>query len=226
MGLDLYAKVEPLLGFEEQKNELYEIFLHKLASLGIKRFLDIGAGSGTFMQRALKRGFRPKGIDISCEMVRRARQQGLDVACKDICDVDDRFEAAVAVFDVINYLSFPELQRFFACVRNVLDDGGYFLCDINTLYGFSEIAQGTLVVDNDRECVAIDANFADNRLQTDIIYFYNESGCYKKEKDSIIQYYHDITDLKRLGLELVDIDLVALFGDEADKALLTWQKGK
>ena len=225
MGLDLYAKVEPLLGFEEQKNELYEIFLHKLSSLGIKRFLDIGAGSGAFMQRALQRGFRPKGIDISCEMVRRARQKGLDVACKDICDVDERFEAAVAVFDVINYLSFAQLQRFFACVRDVLEDGGYFLCDMNTWYGFEEVAQGTLVIERENSCVAVEAEFLDEKLMTNILYFHAHNGCYTKEKDQIVQYYHDISDLKELGLRLVDIDMIALFGDEADKALLTWQKG-
>lgn len=224
MGLDLYARIEPLLGFEEEKRHLYTIFLDKLEALGVHKVLDIGCGSGAFMELAKKRGFAIKGIDISCVMVERARAKGLEVECIDVCDVKEHFEAAVAIFDVINYMDSTTLARFFGCVREVLEDGGYFVCDMNTLYGFEEVAQGTLVVEREDACVAIEAEFVDMKLHTKILHFYEDGGCYRKEKDSIIQFYHDVADLKRLGLGLVDIDLVSLFGEEADKALLVWQK--
>ncbi len=224
MGLDLYARIEPLLGFEEEKRRLYEIFLDKLEVLGVHDVLDIGCGSGAFMELAQKRGFSIKGIDISCAMVERARARGFDAECMDVCEMRGSFEAAVAVFDVINYMDHKALARFFACVRRILKDGGYFLCDMNTLYGFEEVAQGTLLVEREDACVAIEAEFADMKLFTKILHFYKQNQCYRKEKDSIIQYYHDVADLKRLGLKLVDIDLVSLFAEEADKALLVWQK--
>ncbi len=224
MGLDLYARIEPLLGFEEEKHRLYAIFLDKLEALGVREVLDIGCGSGAFMELAKKRGFAIKGIDISCVMVERARAKGLEADCIDVCDVKEHFEAAVAVFDVINYMDSKTLSRFFGCVRDVLEDGGYFVCDMNTLYGFEEVAQGTLVVEDEEACVAIEAEFVDMKLHTKILYFHEDDGCYRKEKDSIIQYYHDVADLKRMGLKLVDIDLVSLFGEEADKVLLVWQK--
>ena len=225
MGLDLYAKIEPLLGFEEEKERLYALFIQKLQRLGIKSFLDIGCGNGAFMQKAMMHGLHCEGVDISCKMVETARKKGLTVYCKDICTIDKTYEAATAVFDVINYLDKKNLQKFFDCVQNILQKGGYFLCDMNTLFGFEEIAPGAIHIDTDEEFVALDAEFKKNRLVTDIVYFTKQNGCYKKEKGRIVQYYHDIHRIKKSGLRLVDMDFISLFGNEADKVLLTLKKG-
>ncbi len=224
MGLDLYALIEPMLGFEEEKNRLYDIFLEKLSKLGIKRFLDVGCGSGSFMQKAFGRKMFCEGIDLSQEMVKRAQKKGLQASHQDICTVKKRYEAVTAVFDVINYLDQEELKRFFSCVEKVLEPGGYFLCDMNTLYGFEEVAQGALMIDQDDRFIGIEAEFEKDRLTTNIVTFFKQRDCYKKEKDTIVQYYHDVEYLKGLGLKLIDIDFISLYGEEVDKALLTFQK--
>ena len=224
MGLDLYAKIEPLLGLEEEKERLYDLFIQKLQSLGIKSFLDIGCGNGTFMQKAIKKGLECEGVDISYKMVEAARKKELTVYHKDVCEIDTTYEAATAVFDVINYLNKEDLQKFFECVHNILQEGGYFLCDMNTLFGFEEIAQGAINIDTDEEFVAIDAEFKKDRLETDIVYFTKQDDCYQKEKGSIVQYYHDINYIKKLGFKLVDMDFISLFGEESDKVLLTLKK--
>jgi SAM-dependent methyltransferase len=223
MGLDLYAKVEHLLGFFEQRRELYEIFLQKLEELGVNRVLDIGCGSGAFLELAKKRGFEVRGVDLSEEMVQRARAKGLDCRRVDICEMQGKYEAAVAVFDVLNYLPRPRL--FLECVKELLEEGGYFLADINTLRGFEEVAQGALWVDKGDEFAAVEAEFSDGKLKTDMIYFYKASGCFQKESGAIVQYYHDIEELKIEGLQIVDIDLISLFSDFADKALILYRKG-
>ncbi len=224
MGLDLYARIEPFLGFEEQKRALYDLFLHKLQELGVQKVLDIGCGSGAFMKLALEQGFDIVGIDISQEMVERARAQGLKAYRKDVCEVEERFEAAVAVFDVINYLKPQELASFFGCIKELLKSGGYFLCDINTLVGFEEVAQGALIVERGDHFIALEAEFHQERLTTKLYSFKRVQGCYTKESEEIVQYYHHIERLKSLGLKLVDIDFVALFGEEPDKALLSFVK--
>ena len=225
MGLELYAKVEPLLGFEEQKYYLYELFLQKLSALGVKQCLDVGCGSGLFMQQAQQSGIECIGIDLSEEMVKKAQSLGLEAYKRELCEVKEQFDAVTAIFDVINYLNKDTLKQFFQCVQRVLKPDGYFLCDMNTLYGFQEVAQGALIVDRDKEFVAIDAEFEDNKLTTKIDYFYqNSAECYKKEQDTIVQYYHSIEELKELGLELVDMDFIALYGDEVDKVIMTWKR--
>lgn len=225
MGLELYAKVEPLLGFDEQKHYLHHLFVQKLTALGVKTCLDVGCGSGEFMALAAKQGIQCIGIDLSAAMVQRAKALGFEVYRSDLCDIDGVFDAVTAVFDVINYLDKESLRSFFACAKRVLRNGGYFLCDMNTLYGFEEVAQGALIVDRGSEFVAVDAEFGDNILRTKINYFImQKDGCYKREEDEIIQYYHDIEYLKNLGLELEDLDFVSLYGDEVDKVIMTFKR--
>ncbi|BCD67831.1 class I SAM-dependent methyltransferase [Nitratiruptor sp. YY09-18] len=224
MDLDLYAKVEELLGFFQERQKLYDIYIQKLLSLGVKRVLDVGCGSGVFMQEALKTGIEIEGVDLSSEMVKKAQNLGLKAQCIDVCEVDKRYEAVTAVFDVVNYLTSKELKRFFRCIQDVLEPGGYFVCDINTLFGFEEVAQGCMLVDKESACVGVDAEFDGTVLTTSIIYFYAKDGYYHKKSGVIQQYYHDIELLKNLGLKLIDIDFVTMYGEEVDKALLTFQK--
>ncbi|BCD60110.1 MULTISPECIES: class I SAM-dependent methyltransferase [unclassified Nitratiruptor] len=226
MGLELYAKIEPFLGFEQEKQKLYQIYIDKLQSLGIKNFLDLGCGSGTFMQLALDKGLEPFGIDLSTEMVRRCQNKGLKAKAIDICDMQERFEAVTAVFDVLNYIEPKHLERFFDCIAKRLPIGGYFLCDINTLFGFEEIAQGSLILDQETVCIGIDAEFDREKLMTKFILFEQKDNCFTKSVDNIVQYYHDVADLKKFALQLVDIDLISLYADQSDKALLTFQKGR
>ena len=224
MGLELYGQIEPLLGFEEQRERLYDIFLEKLQFLGVQSFLDVGCGSGDFMQKAQRLGLECEGIDLSYQMIQRAKSKGLEAKCQNLCEVHKEYEAITAVFDVINYMDKKELKRFFECVKKALQQGGYFLCDINTLYGFEEIAPGAMIIDKEDTFVAIEAEYEEGRLVTDITAFFGQDGCFSKKKDRIVQYYHEIEFLKRLGLTLVDIDFVSLYGDQVDKALLTFQK--
>lgn len=224
MGLELYGQIEPLLGFDEQKERLYDIFLEKLRLLGVQSFLDVGCGSGVFMQRAKKLGLECEGIDLSQQMVERTQSKGLRAYYQDVCAVQKKYEAITAVFDVINYMDQEELKRFFGCVKEAVQSGGYFLCDINTLYGFEEIAPGAMIIDKDHLFIAVEAEYNEGRLVTDITAFFRQNSCFVKKKDTITQYYHEIEFLKTLGLNLVDIDFVSLYGDEVDKALLTFQK--
>jgi SAM-dependent methyltransferase len=224
MGLDLYAKVENLFGFTKERYKLYSIFLEKLENIGKNKVLDIGCGSGEFMKLAKKKGFEILGIDLSSKMVEIANNRGLECKKVDICNIDKKYDVAVAIFDVLNYIPPKDVKNFLECVANVLKKDGFFICDINTLYGFEEIAQGALWIDREEEFVAIDSEFVNSVLTTNIVYFNKEKGCYKKESDTIIQYYHDINDLKVRGLKLVDIDFVSLFCDEVDKAVVTFKK--
>ncbi|BAF70277.1 class I SAM-dependent DNA methyltransferase [Nitratiruptor sp. SB155-2] len=226
MGLELYAKIEPYLGFEDEKQKLYQIYIDKLQSLGIKNFLDLGCGSGVFMQLAIEKDMEPFGVDLSTEMVRRCHEKGLHAKAIDICALDGEYPAVTAVFDVLNYIEPKNLGRFFGCIAKNLQTGGYFLCDINTLFGFEEIAQGSLIIDQTNVCIGIDAEFDGEKLLTKIVLFEQIDNCFQKSVDNIVQYYHDVADLKKFALQLVDIDLISLYADQADKALLTFQKGR
>lgn len=124
VGLDLYAKVESLLGFEEARKRLHALFLEKLKRLGVNKVLDIGCGSGCFMQIAQEEGMEVVGIDLSLVMVEAARQKGLNAYRMNLCDVTERFDAAVAIFDVLNYIRPADLGHFLECAAMTLKCGG------------------------------------------------------------------------------------------------------
>jgi len=224
-GLDLYAKIEYLFDFEDVMEFLWDKYIEELKSLKVKRVLDIGCGSGGFMLKAKEARIDIVGIDISAEMINNAKKKGLEVYHKDLCEFDGKFDACVAIFDVINYMDKDYLKNFFKCVKNVLKKDGYFLFDVNTLYGFEEIAQGTLAVEDENIFGVLNSVFEDNMMETKITLFEKDNECYQKEEGSIIQYFYKNSGLKKLTSLKFDkkVDINLYGGEMADKNLLVFK---
>jgi len=228
VGLELYAKIEPLLGFEESVEGLYDFYIDLLKSWKPDTLIDIGCGSGAFLKRLSKNMelSRVYGIDLSKTMVERAKLLGLDAEAKDLCDVKESFDVATAVFDVLNYLDFETLEQFMECVYKVLKPGGIFIADINTLFGFEEVAQGSLVRENEKTFVTLDSVFDNGKLITNLTLFEEEnSGCYIKSKDTIISHYHKTEKLSNIGgLVLIQSYPIEMYADVADKEVLVFKR--
>ncbi|MGE4396371.1 MAG: class I SAM-dependent methyltransferase [Sulfurimonas sp.] len=224
-NLDLYAKAEHLLGIEEATEALYDLYRSELDDYKIKTLLDVGCGRGGFMQRMMSDGVECKGIDLSSVMVDECRAKGLDAECIDIADESGKYDAVVAIFDVLNFLDQEELVKFLDGVAARLNDDGVFIADINTLYGFSDVAEGTMSSENEREFLVVDAVFEDEKLYTKFTLFQkSENSIYTKHQDIIVQYFHKIRVFERLpSLKLVDKQTFSLY-DTKDKTLLIFKK--
>ena len=114
MSLDLYAKSEHLLGIEEATEQLHNHYITLLEHYKVTSVLDVGCGRGVLMHRLKKQGFTCKGIDLSKIMVAKAQAEGHEVTCGSIADISGRFDAIVAVFDVLNFIAPQELESFFS----------------------------------------------------------------------------------------------------------------
>ncbi|MBS4068466.1 MAG: class I SAM-dependent methyltransferase [Sulfurimonas sp.] len=224
-NLDLYAKAEHLLGIEEATEALYDLYRSELDDYKIKTLLDIGCGRGGFMQRMVSDGVTCKGIDLSSVMADECRANGLDAQCVDVSEVSGKYDAVVAIFDVLNFLNHDELLKFLDDVAQRLNDDGVFIADINTLYGFSDVAEGTMSSENEREFLVVDAVFEDEKLYTKFTLFEkNDDNKYTKYQDTIIQYFHKIKAFEKLpALKLVDKQTFSLY-DTKDKTLLIFKK--
>ncbi len=224
-NLDLYAKAEHLLGIEEATEALYDLYRSELDDYKIKTLLDIGCGRGGFMQRMISDGITCKGIDLSSVMVDECRVKGLDAQCVDVSEVSGKYDAVVAIFDVLNFLKHDELLKFLDDVAQRLNDDGIFIADINTLYGFSDVAEGTMSSENDREFLVVDAVFENEELHTKFTLFEKgDDALYTKYQDTIIQYFHKIKVFEKLpALKLVDKQTFSLY-DTKDKTLLIFKK--
>lgn len=224
-NLDLYAKAEHLLGIEEATEALYDLYRSELDDYDIKTLLDVGCGRGGFMKRMTSDGVICKGVDLSSVMVEECKSIGLDAECIDVAKAQGKYDAVVSVFDVLNFLNEKELLEFLNAVADRLNDDGVFIADINTRYGFSDVAEGTMSSDRDNEFLSVDATFENDELHTKFTLFEkSEDGKYTKYQDTIIQYFHKIKTFQKLdGLKLIEKQTFSLY-DTEDKTLLIFKR--
>ena len=227
-SLDLYAKVEDLLGVKEAAPSLYAHYLLFLNSVDFDTLLDVGCGSGDFLRQMQDALDIPsvKGIDLSPLMVAQTVKQGYDATCIDLCDLHGSYDVITAVFDMLNYLNTEHLSIFLACVKEHLNMGGVFLCDINTLYGFENVAVGSYIVDDEERFLTVDSDFEKGEYISEFTLFEKEGDRFKKSQEIIKQYYHIVEDIVKLsGLELLVNDDVNLYElESADKKFLVLKK--
>jgi len=228
-NLDLYAKAEHLLGIEESTEALYDLYRSELDEYKIKTLLDVGCGRGGFMQRMISDGVECKGVDLSSIMIQECKAKGLDAKCIDVADVEGKYDAVVAIFDVLNFMDKDALMKFLDAIASKLNDDGIFIADINTLYGFSDVAEGTMSAERDKEFLVVDAEFANDELHTQFTLFLKDSEAktdakYIKHQDTIVQYFHKIKFFQNLtSLKLIDKQTFSLY-DTEDKTLLIFKK--
>jgi cyclopropane fatty-acyl-phospholipid synthase-like methyltransferase len=231
MGLNLYSKIEQHLDFEDAIYRLHKQFMELVMEKELDNILDIGCGQGFFLENLIINGKKSYGIDLSEAQIDVCRKKGLEnTACLDLEDVEEKFDCATAIFDVINYIKKEDLEKFFKDTNLILNQGSFFIFDVNSYFGFDEVAQGCITIDLDDKFIGIDAIFEDEKLITDITLFTEgKDNMYKKEKDSIIQYYHDVSSLKSMlkktNFKIEEIIQFNLHGfDDADKLIFICKK--
>jgi len=224
-NLDLYAKAEHLLGIEEATEALYDLYRSELDDKDVKTLLDVGCGRGGFMTRMISDGVKCKGIDLSSLMIEECLEVGLDAECIDIAEVDGKYDAIVSIFDVLNFMDKDALVKFLNAIASKLNDDGIFIADINTRYGFSDVAEGSMSKETESEFLSVDAEFQNDELNTQFTLFLKqEDDSYKKYQDVIIQHFHKIKTFQKLdGLKLIEKQTFSLY-DTEDKTLLIFKK--
>jgi len=230
-ALDLYAKVEDLLGIKEASPKLYAHYLLFLNSIEFDSILDIGCGSGDFLLE-MSNSFNPSrvlGIDLSEKMVEMSISKGIDARAIDISRVDESFDVVTAVFDMLNYLDRSELKRLLRSIESKINPDGYLICDINTLYGFEDIAVGSFIVDDGDRFLTIDSEFENDIYRSDFTLFEREkNGLFIKSQEIIEQRYHRVREIDEMvaDMRLLIDDDVKIYGNRADKRFLVFQKGR
>lgn len=223
-SLDLYAKIEPLIGFYDEYEELYSSYLNILSSLHVKSILDIGCGNGKLLKLLEDNGYEAFGIERSQEMVHMAQKLGVKAEIKELSSLKEAsFECALAVGDVLNYIPDSELDTFFSEVASVVRKDGYFLADINTVTGF-EVADGVMVKDFEDKFLSVEASYEDAILTTNITLFEKLNDHYQKHSGQVLQYFHSEERFKNLAqFELVSSSAISMFSDEDEKLLMLFR---
>lgn len=230
--LDLYATIEQELDFVEEISHLHNSIANLILALNPISHIDIGCGQGDFCKTIQDNGIETLGVDLSSKQIEIAKTKNIDAQVLDIKDCTKKFDCATAIFDVINYIPKEDLKQFFSNIYKLLNPNGYFIFDINTHYGFQEVAQGSLILDKEKRFVAIDANFIENCLYTDMTLFTQEKdGLYQKHQGTIKQFYHTEQELQKI-LHLIGFEVGNLINfnlhcqDEFDKQIFICKRGK
>jgi len=228
-GLDIYALAEDMLDIHEVTPLLNQYYFDTLKKLEFKTLLDVGCGSGGFlMDLALKYpSVKTMGIDLSPVMVKNSQAKGVNAHCIDLCKVDKKFDVITAIFDMVNYLDIKQLKRFLSCVEAHLEEGGHFICDINTLYAFKVVASGSFIKDVGERFLTIDSDYieVDGIYYMDFTLFTKGEEGFSKIQESITQYYHKVETLERLTkMKLVSKKPIAIYGNTTEKFYLVFRK--
>lgn len=230
MSLDLYSRIEAFLDFEEEIYTLHKEFLRFIMTNDLDNILDIGCGQGYFLENLKINKKKYLGIDLSKEQIKVCKDKGLNARFCSLEEVQESFDCATAIFDVLNYIPKKDLESFISQTYKILNKNAYFIFDVNTLFGFEEVAQGTISIDNKDKFICIDANFERDILKTDITLFEEkEENLFTKEQDFIIQEYHSKEFLekilKKIGFKILEIREFFLHTDEfADKLIFICKK--
>ncbi len=228
-SLDLYANIEDLLENREAIEDLYAYYYEALKQLEFDALLDVGCGSGDFLL-SIQKYFSPKqlkGIDLSPVMVERTLQKGIDAQAIDLCMLEGKYDIITAVFDMVNYLPREALKEFMQCIKEHLNAGGYFIFDINTLFGFENVAVGSHIVEDESRFLAVDSDFESGHYEALFTLFVkDEDGKYGKEQKILHQTYHEISEIVTCsGMELIVDQELSLYGlEEADKVFVVLKK--
>lgn len=111
-----------------------------------RTLLDIACGEGSLAVAMAGSGIKVTGIDQSAQMIELAKDRAksakaaVDFRVEDMRSLafEAEFDLVTCFFDSLNYmLTVTDLQAAFAGAYRALRPGGFYLFDMNTVYGLA-----------------------------------------------------------------------------------------
>jgi len=148
----VFSKVYNLLwnDFADQiAPQLIDFYTATQAGQQRQTVFDLCCGTGRLSRFFLERNYQVVGLDLSEHMIAYARENNLEYVVAKQADfilgdaasftVDQKFGLTVATFDALNHLPDADaLRNCFRCVFDILNQGGYFIFDLNTRCGLKQ----------------------------------------------------------------------------------------
>jgi SAM-dependent methyltransferase len=156
------------------------------------------------------RGFDMIGIDLSSDMLCRAKEKtmeaGLDILYlnQDMAEFElyGTVDAIVCLMDSINYITeTDDLRDLFKLVKNYLNPGGLFIFDINSKYKFEEVLNDSVFYSVEDDISYIWENRYDSETglcEFDLTFFTKEGNAYKRWDELHVERAYSVEELKEM----------------------------
>ncbi len=208
-------------GYENWSQYLITVLRECLKGTGLPALgLDIGCGSGYFTRAFQRNGFLMTGMDISTEMLNKARKLAdkegarCEFLLGDIAKFKtlNRYSFVTAINDCINYLPKEKLLSAFKRVRSALSKNGYFLFDISSERKFYKKVANTVSADDRDDVTYLSFNsLTGDKVTMDVTLFVKrKDGSFERFDERHEQYVYKETEivvaLEKTGFEIVKIE--------------------
>lgn len=198
-----------------------------LLSLGIEPvdLLDVACGEGSFAVAMEKLGYNVTGIDQSLKMIALAQELAqqeniaVDFQVEDMRALPfvEQFDLVTCFFDSLNYLvSIKDLQDAFENAYQALRPGGFYIFDMNTIYGLAVdwMREETYIQNEADDFMEIHRQSFDyeNQVATmEITVFRQRQGQWERFDETHHERGYPIADIQYL-LYQVGFEIMGMYG--------------
>lgn len=198
-----------------------QYLLNKIRRAGnYKTGLDLGCGNGYFTRAFNKAGYAVDGVDISAEMLSRARTLSAreGVRCEYLlCDVTKlktlkKVDFCTAVNDCINYVPKDRLKSTLTRIYAATNAGGALFFDVSSEFKIRQIlGENTFCEDGeDISYIWFNKQTADGVKMELTFFIKRDNGLYERREETHIQYAHTEEEikaaLKEAGFARVEVE--------------------
>lgn len=182
--------------------------------------LDLACGTGSLTMELLKLGVDAFGVDSSSEMLMQAKDKAYD-ADLDVLflmqnmknlDLYGTVDTVICALDSINHLkNEEEVQKTFNRVSLFLNEGGYFIFDVNSVFKHKNILANNAFIYETDNVYCVWQNFLqkDDSVKISLDFFEKRNGKYERSSESFSEQVFTPEDLsamlKKAGFEEPDI---------------------
>lgn len=216
----VYDKLMEDMPYKEWADFIEKIIIDE--KINVETILDLGSGTGSISSLLSDRGYKVTNLDFSAEMLAKAKEKYeeksldgnfLEMDIRDI-EFSSEYDCVISTFDTMNYfIDEKELGGIFSKVFLALEEKGFFLFDMNTLYKFEEILGQEIYTYNTEDIVYIwenEYNKISEVLEIDLSFFVkSKENTYQRFNEYHVQRYYPpekIMDMiKKAGFSSVRI---------------------
>ena len=132
---------------EKAGRQILDFVQRQVSANGV--VIDVCCGTGQMANIFAEAGFQVVGIDLSADMLSRARQRTAPLGKEDVCLIqgdatripvaDNQADVVVCSTDSVNHLpSMDHVREFVASTARALRPGGWLILDLLTPTGFAD----------------------------------------------------------------------------------------